>query len=93
MLGKRKTPGFHHRESSLFLRLDDYPRPLVARGHDQYEDLWNKTIPKLVMAKSDDEFNSVYDAFVKQMDRIGAQKVEKVMYARHLADLQKKGLK
>lgn len=57
------------------------------------KDLWNKTIPKLVMAKSDDEFNSAYDGFIKQMDQVGAQKVEKVMYQRHLADLQKKGLK
>lgn len=33
------------------------------------------------------------DGFVKQMDQVGAQKVEKVMYQRHLEDLRKKGLK
>ncbi|MDI4644762.1 hypothetical protein [Cohnella hashimotonis] len=45
------------------------------------------------MAKTDDEFNSVYDAFVKQINQVGAGKAEKVLYQRHLADLQKKGLK
>ncbi|THF73680.1 extracellular solute-binding protein [Cohnella fermenti] len=56
------------------------------------KDLWNKTIPKLVMAKTDDEFDSAYASFVKQMDQTGAEKVEKTMYQRHLEDLKKKGL-
>ena len=56
------------------------------------KDLWNKTIPKLVLAKSDAEFDKVYADFVADMDKVGAAKVEKVMYERHIQDLQKKGV-
>jgi putative aldouronate transport system substrate-binding protein len=56
------------------------------------KDLWNKTIPKLVLAKSDAEFDDIYKDFVKDMDKVGAAKVEKVMYERHILDLQKKGV-
>ncbi len=57
------------------------------------KDLWNKTIPKIVLAKSDDEFDKEYDSFLKQMDQVGAEKAEKVMYNEHMIDLEKKGLK
>ncbi|MCI3923107.1 extracellular solute-binding protein [Paenibacillus sp. TRM 82003] len=57
------------------------------------KDLWNKTIPKLVLAKSDADFDNVYADFIADMDKVGAAKVEKVMYERHLADLEKKGVK
>jgi putative aldouronate transport system substrate-binding protein len=57
------------------------------------KDLWNKTIPKLVLAKSDSEFDKLYDDFLKQMDQVGAEKAEKAMYAEHMVDLEKKGLK
>jgi putative aldouronate transport system substrate-binding protein len=57
------------------------------------KDLWNKTIPKLVLAKSEGEFDAIYADFVKDMDKVGAAKVEKVMYERHLLDLEKKGVK
>ncbi|TLS48260.1 extracellular solute-binding protein [Paenibacillus antri] len=56
------------------------------------KDLWNKTIPKLVLAKSDAEFDKVYADFIADMDKVGAAKVEKVMYERHIQDLQKKGV-
>jgi putative aldouronate transport system substrate-binding protein len=57
------------------------------------KDLWNKTIPRLILAKSDSEFDSIYADFISQMDKVGAEKAEKVMYQRHLQDLAKKGLK
>ena len=57
------------------------------------KDLWNKTIPKLILAKSDSEFDSIYADFIAQMDKVGAEKAEKVMYQRHLLDLSKKGIK
>lgn len=57
------------------------------------KDLWNKTIPKLILAKSDSEFDSIYADFIAQMDKVGAEKAEKIMYQRHLQDLSKKGLK
>lgn len=56
------------------------------------KNLWNKTIPKLVLAVSDKEFDDIYTDFIKDMDKVGADKVEQVMYERHLADLEKKGL-
>ncbi|MCL6602755.1 MAG: extracellular solute-binding protein [Paenibacillus sp.] len=54
------------------------------------KDLWNKTIPKLILSKSDAEFDSAYNDFVGQMNKVGAEKVEKVMYQRHLEDVKKK---
>lgn len=57
------------------------------------KNLWNKTIPTLVLAGSDKEFDDIYNDFVKDMEKVGADKVEKVMYERHLADLEKKGIK
>ncbi|SFF19740.1 putative aldouronate transport system substrate-binding protein [Paenibacillus catalpae] len=60
--------------------------------NSKIKDLWNKTIPKLVLSKTDEEFDSAYNSFLKQMDQVGAQKVEKVMYQRHLDDLKKKGI-
>ncbi|WP_201002789.1 extracellular solute-binding protein [Paenibacillus glycanilyticus] len=60
--------------------------------NSKIKDLWNKTIPKLVLSKTDEEFDSVYNGFLKQMDQVGAEKVEKVMYQRHLDDLKKKGI-
>jgi len=56
------------------------------------KEMWNKTIPKLVLSKSDDEFNKIYDEFIGQIDKIGAEKLEKAMYQRHLMDLEKKGI-
>jgi putative aldouronate transport system substrate-binding protein len=54
--------------------------------------LWNKAIPHLVMAVSEEEFDKAYGTFIKQMEAAGAQKVEREMYQRHLADLKKKGI-
>lgn len=70
------------------------PDGATAEGtiNAKVKDLWNKTIPKLVLSKSDEEFDSAYNEFIKQMDQVGAEKVEKVMYQRHLDDLKKKGL-
>lgn len=70
------------------------PEGSTAEGviNVKVKDLWNKTIPKLVLAKSDNEFNAVYDDFIAQMDKVGAANVEKVMYERHLEDMKKKGI-
>lgn len=56
------------------------------------KDIWNKTIPKLLMSKSDAEFNQKYENFIVQIDKVGARKVEKVMYQKHIEELEKKGL-
>lgn len=60
--------------------------------NSKIKSLWNKTIPQLIMSKTDSQFDGYYRDFIKQMDEIGAEKVEKAMYQRHLLDLQKKGL-
>ena len=54
------------------------------------KDIWNKTIPKLALAKSDAEFDSVYSDFISQIDKVGAEKAEKAMYLRHVDDMKKK---
>lgn len=56
------------------------------------KELWNKTIPQLILAKSDSEFDSIYAGFIKDIDKVGAAKAEKVMYERHVQDLKKKGV-
>ncbi|MCI3918720.1 extracellular solute-binding protein [Paenibacillus sp. TRM 82003] len=56
------------------------------------KELWNKAIPRLVMASSDEEFDRAYTDFIDQMDLEGAAEVEKEMYRRHRIDLQKKGM-
>jgi putative aldouronate transport system substrate-binding protein len=56
------------------------------------KDIWNKTIPKIVLAKTNAEFDTFYNDFLAQIDKVGAEKVEKVMYERHIIDLKKKGL-
>lgn len=56
------------------------------------KEVWNKAIPHLIMAASDAEFDKMYKEFIEQIDSIGAERAEKVMYARHLADLKKKGI-
>ena len=57
------------------------------------KELWNKAIPHLIMAASDEEFDQVYRTFLTQMDAAGAQQVEREMYVRHLLDLKKKGIR
>ncbi|OKP93397.1 hypothetical protein [Paenibacillus sp. P32E] len=56
------------------------------------KDLWNKTIPKLILSETDVEFDNTYNDFIGQMDKVGAEKAEKVMYQRHLEDMKKKGV-
>ncbi|AIQ28686.1 hypothetical protein P40081_11255 [Paenibacillus sp. FSL P4-0081] len=56
------------------------------------KDLWNKTIPKLILSETDADFDNAYNDFISQMDKVGAEKAEKVMYQRHLEDMQKKGV-
>jgi len=43
------------------------------------------------LTKSDSEFDSIYESFIKDIDKVGAAKTEKVMYERHIQDLVKKG--
>lgn len=55
-------------------------------------DTWAKVVPKLIMAKSDEVFNQLYDEAITQMDKLGAEKLEKWKFQQHLLDLKKKGL-
>jgi len=57
------------------------------------KDMWNKAIPHLIMAASDEEFDQLYRTFLEQMNAAGAVQVEREMYERHLADLEKKGIR
>lgn len=56
------------------------------------KDLWNKTIPKLVLAKTNAEFDKNYKNFLTQMDNDGAQQVEKAKYVKHLEEAKKKNI-
>jgi len=56
------------------------------------KDMWNKAIPHLIMAATDEEFDQLHKTFVEQMDAAGAVQVEREMYRRHLIDLEKKGI-
>ncbi len=52
---------------------------------------WAKTVPKLIMAKSDDEFNKIWDEAMKTQEKLGVEQLEKFRYQKHLEDLKRKG--
>lgn len=52
--------------------------------------LWGKTLPKLLLAKSDKEFDSMFKEFLKKRDSYGLDKVEK--YQQKMYEVNKKKL-
>ncbi|MGG3562774.1 extracellular solute-binding protein [Neobacillus rhizosphaerae] len=52
--------------------------------------LWGKTLPKLLLAKSDKEFDSMFKDFLKKRDSYGLDKVEK--YQQEMYEANKKKL-
>lgn len=47
----------------------------VSRINSQIDKLWGKTLPRLLLAKSDEEFDQLFDKFVEERESLGYQKV------------------
>ena len=47
----------------------------VSRINSQIDKLWGKTLPRLLLAKSDEEFDQLFDKFVEERESLGYRKV------------------
>lgn len=72
--------------------LDPEPSSKEGVALQRIKDVWNRTMAKMIIAGSDSEFQSTYDAGMKEIQDNGLADVQKVMWDRHLADLKRKGL-
>jgi putative aldouronate transport system substrate-binding protein len=52
---------------------------------------WGKTLPKLLLAKSDKEFDKLFEGFLKKRDSYGFDKVEEYQQAMYETNLKKLG--
>jgi putative aldouronate transport system substrate-binding protein len=55
----------------------------------QIQQLWGKTLPKLLMAKDDAAFDELYAKFLKERDRLGYDKVVQYEQAKYEDNLKK----
>ncbi len=71
------------------------PEPASREGVklQSIKDVWNKTMARMIIANTDREFQSTYDAGMEEIKKAGLDDVLSVMQERHLADLQRKGLR
>lgn len=54
------------------------------------KNIWNKYLSKMILATSDAEFDSTYQAAMKEIQDVGLEKVKDVMTQNHLKDVAKK---
>ncbi len=54
------------------------------------KNIWNKYLSKMILAKNDAEFDSTYQAAMKEIGDAGLEKVKDVMTQNHLKDAAKK---
>ncbi|HHW58444.1 MAG TPA: extracellular solute-binding protein [Clostridia bacterium] len=53
--------------------------------------LWGKTLPKLLLAKSDEEFDKIFNDFLKKREEYGYEKVLKYQQMKYEENLKKLG--
>jgi putative aldouronate transport system substrate-binding protein len=53
------------------------------------QQLWGKVLPKLLLAKSDTEFDQIHDKFIKDRDNLGYEKVKIYEQAKYEDNLKK----
>lgn len=53
------------------------------------QQLWGKTLPKLLMSKSDEDFDQLYNKFLKDRDNLGYDKVRTYMQTKYEENLKK----
>lgn len=81
---------------SYALGLDSIePDPSTPEGivHAKVKEIWNRVLPKMIMAKSDSDFQKAYKDGIAQVDKAGAAKAEQAIFDLHTKDLAKKGVK
>jgi putative aldouronate transport system substrate-binding protein len=71
------------------------PDPSTPEGiiHAKVKEIWNRVLPRMIMAKSDAEFAKAYKDGIAQIDKAGASTAEQAIFELHLKDLAKKGVK
>jgi putative aldouronate transport system substrate-binding protein len=55
------------------------------------QQLWGKTLPKLLLSKSDADFDKIYEKFLKDRDNLGYDKVKAYEQTKYEANLKKLG--
>ncbi len=59
-------------------------------AYAKIKNIWNKYLSKMILAKNDAEFDSTYQAAMKEIEAAGLEKVKDVMTQNHLKDVAKK---
>ncbi|MNJ65410.1 hypothetical protein D3C77_614220 [compost metagenome] len=50
---------------------------------------WGKVLPKLIMSKSDDEFDKIWSDYLKKRDELGFAKVQEYKQKKYEENLKK----
>ncbi len=59
-------------------------------AYAKIKNIWNKYLSKMILAKTDAEFDSTYQAAMKEIQDAGLEKVKAVMTENHIKDAAKK---
>lgn len=70
--------------------LDPDPASNEGVAYARIRDIWNRYLARMVLAKNDAEFDSIYQAAIQEIEGVGLEQVRAVMTANHLADKAKK---
>lgn len=64
----------------------------IGKIKNNVEVAWGKTLPKLLLAKSDEEFNEIYNSYIKERYKMGYKKVLAVLTEKKNENIEKLGL-
>ena len=64
----------------------------IGRIKNDIDSSWGKTLPKLLLAKSDVEFERIYNSFIKERYSKGYKKVLKALTEKMNENIEKLGL-
>ena len=72
------------------ITLDDSTK--IGKTKNSIEGLWGATLPKLLLANSDKEFDSIYNTFMKKRYNMGFEQVLKAYTKQMKINIKKLGL-
>ena len=64
----------------------------IGKLKNSLDEKWGETLPKLLLAESDEEFDSIYDSFMKARYKNGYNKVLKALTKQMNINIKKLGL-
>lgn len=64
----------------------------IGEIKNNIEASWGKTLPKLLLAKSDEEFDKIYDSYIKEKYKMGYEKVLTELTKKMNENIEKLGL-